>query len=117
MHFRTPADDHQTTLGDKIGYVSLNDLFHLLLNLLGQHTTAQLFKKRRVLSLQQFGATIIVSDTIPHVPTRYSQRALPYGNLGNIDFVEHTVHTGVDERSHELGGHAGKHQLDRFGEE
>ena len=34
------------------------------------------------------------------------QGLLPGTDLGDVDVVEHTVDTGVDERSHDLGGHA-----------
>jgi hypothetical protein len=46
-----------------------------------------------------------LSAVIHHAITLNLQRSLPGGDLVNGNFVEHTVDTGVDKRSHDLGGH------------
>ena len=70
--------------------MSLDDLLHLLLDLLGQDTTAELLEESRVLSLELL-----------------SEGLLPSADLVDLDVVEETVDTGVDKRSHDLGGHGG----------
>jgi hypothetical protein len=46
-------------LGDKVGNVGVNDLLHLLLDLLGEDTTAELLEESLVLGLEELGAATV----------------------------------------------------------
>jgi hypothetical protein len=50
-------------LSREVGNVSLDDLLHLSLNVLGKDTTAELLEESSVLSLQLLGAAAVSCDT------------------------------------------------------
>ena len=52
-------------LGGKVGDVGLNDLLHLLLNLLGQDTTTELLEEGLVLRLELLNAELLACSLFP----------------------------------------------------
>lgn len=93
-------------LSGEVGNVGRDDLLHLLLDLLGEDTTAELLEQTLVLRLELLSAESVSKRSITELKF-HSQRSLPSGNLVDGDLVKHTVDTGVDKRSHDLGGHGG----------
>jgi len=90
-------------LGGKVGDVGLNDLLHLLLNLLGQDTTTELLEEGLVLRLELLNAELLACSWQKRAGSL--QGLLPSGDLVGLDFVEETVDTGVDQWGHDLGRH------------
>lgn len=85
--------------------MAIDDLLHLLLDLLGQDTTTELLEESTVLRLEELSARLELAKGKQICLKSDLQGLFPSGDLLDGDLVEHTVNTSVDKRSHNLGGH------------
>ena len=86
--------------------MSLDDLLHFVLDLLGQDPTTHLLEQVSVRCGKCLGAKYLMSCAQGPTEACSSQGLLPCADFVDIHGVEHTVDTGVDQRCHDLGWHA-----------